>query len=147
MKARSLKSGSGTSSSSSSTRTPSPSGRVLKILDVVFTTAVPTLAVTCEDRPRLLVNLDFLKAHCRTDEHIKAVVCHEFLHVVLRHTESRRPFTTAGTWPLDAVINAVIHRQFGDAYSSMMATYYRDAGDLKKMLRPMNRTSTPGFSH
>lgn len=111
---------------------------LLKILDVAFTTAVPTLAVTCEGRPRLLVNLDFLKKSCRTDEHIKAVACHEFLHVVLRHTEEKRPFTRARHLAFDAVINAVIHRQLGDAYSGMMAAYYRDAGGLKKMLRPMN---------
>lgn len=110
---------------------------VLKILGIVFTKAVPTLAVTCEDRPRLLVNLEFLNVHCRTDQHIKAVICHEFLHVVLRHTETRRPFTPARHLALDAVINAVIHRQYGDAYSSMMAGYYGDADDLKKLLRPM----------
>jgi hypothetical protein len=110
---------------------------VLKILDIVFTKAVPTLAVTCEARPRLLVNLDFLNVHCRTDQHIKAVICHEFLHVVLRHTETRRPFTPARHLALDAVINAVIHRQYGDAYSSMMAGYYGEADDLKKLLRPM----------
>jgi hypothetical protein len=111
---------------------------VLKILDVVFTTAVPTLAVTCADRPRLLVNLEFLNEHCRTDQHIKAVVCHEFLHVVLRHTEIRRPFTPAWHLAVDAVINAVIHRQYGQDFSSMMAGYYGKAGDLKKLLRPMN---------
>jgi predicted metal-dependent peptidase len=110
---------------------------VLKILDIVFTKAVPTLAVTCEARPRLLVNLEFLNVHCRTDQHIKAVICHEFLHVVLRHTETRRPFTPARHLALDAVINAVIHRQYGDAYSSMMAGYYGEADDLKKLLRPM----------
>ncbi|NLH77858.1 MAG: hypothetical protein GX465_12550 [Acidobacteria bacterium] len=110
---------------------------VLKILDVVFTKAVPTLAVTCGDRPRLLVNLEFLNVHCRTDQHIKALICHEFLHVVLRHTETRRPFTPARHLAFDAVINAVIHRQYGDAYSSMMAGYYADEEDLKKLLRPM----------
>ena len=87
----------------------------------------------------LKVNLELPRAHCLTDEHVKAVVCHEFLHVVLRHTESGRgPFTAARHLALDAAINAIIHRQFGDAYSSMMKTYYRDAQDLKKMLRPMN---------
>ena len=111
---------------------------VLKILDIVFTTTVTTLAVTCADRPRLLVNLEFLNEHCRTDQHIKAVVCHEFLHVVLRHTETRRPFTPARHLALDAVINAIIHRQYGQAFSSMMAGYYGEVGDLKKLLRPMN---------
>jgi len=110
---------------------------VLKILDIVFTTAVPTLAVTCTDRPRLLVNLEFLNLDCRTDQHIKAVICHEFLHVVLRHTETRRPFTPARHLAFDAVINAVIHRQYGDAFSSMMAGYYGEADGLIKLLRPM----------
>ena len=111
---------------------------VLKILDIVFTTAVPTLAVTCVDRPRLLVNLEFLNEHCRNDQHIKALICHEFLHVVLRHTETRRPFTTARHLALDAVINAIIHRQYGEIFSSMMAGLYGGVRDLAKLLRPMN---------
>ena len=37
---------------------------LLQILDVEFTPAVPTLAVTCGTAPRLLVNLDFLREHC-----------------------------------------------------------------------------------
>ena len=40
---------------------------VLKVLCVEFTDTVPTLAVTCEARPRLLVNLAFVRAHCRTE--------------------------------------------------------------------------------
>ena len=64
---------------------------VLRILGVEFTAGVPTLAVTCEERPRLLVNLDFVGEHCRTDAEVKALLCHEFLHVLLRHTEERKP--------------------------------------------------------
>src|SRR6187200_28995 len=60
---------------------------VLKVLCVEFTDTVPTLAVTCEARPRLLVNLAFVRAHCRTEQHVKALIGHEFLHVLLRHTE------------------------------------------------------------
>ena len=40
---------------------------VLKVLCVEFTDTVPTLAVTCEERPRLLVNLAFVREHCRTE--------------------------------------------------------------------------------
>ena len=80
---------------------------VLKILDVTFDDSVPTLAVTCEDRPRLLVNLDFVSRHCRTEEHVKAVITHEFLHVLLRHTEQPAPFTKARHIAFDAVINAL----------------------------------------
>ena len=32
----------------------------LRILQTEFTETVPTLAVTCEERPRLLVNLQFV---------------------------------------------------------------------------------------
>ena len=64
----------------------------LKILDVCFTESVPTLAVTCEERPRLLVNLEFVCKHCRSDAQVKAVICHE-LQV---HQEARALFAGDG---------------------------------------------------
>jgi hypothetical protein len=112
---------------------------VLKILAVEFTDSVPTLAVTCEERPRLLINLGFVREHCRTAEHVKAALCHEFLHVLLRHTSLQGPLTPARHLALDAVINAIIHRQLGEAYSGLMAQYYRDAQGLMTLLRPMSR--------
>ncbi len=111
---------------------------VLKILDVEFTDTVPTLAVTKQSKPRLLVNLQFVAEHCRTEEQVKAVIVHEFLHVLLGHTEEKKPLTPARHLALDAVINAIIHRQYGAEYSSMMESYYADVTDLKKLLRPMN---------
>ena len=119
---------------------------VLKILGIEFTPSVPTLAVTCTERPVLLVNLDFVNTHCRTDAHVKALICHEFLHVLLRHTEDPRPLTPARHLAADAVINAIIHRQFGEPYSSMMASYYAEVTDLKKLLRPMNAAERHAFS-
>ncbi len=110
----------------------------LKVLDVCFTESVPTLAVTCEERPRLLVNLKFVSRHCRSDAKVKAVICHEFLHVLLRHTEQRRPLSPARHLAFDAVINAIIHREFGPSASAMMSGYYADAKDLTRLLRPMN---------
>jgi len=111
----------------------------LQILRVEFTEAIPTLAVTCEAKPRLLVNLKFLGRHAHTETQIKAVVVHEFLHVLLRHTEGRQPLTAARHLAFDAVINAIIHRQYGESYSSMMSTYYADSKGLQKLLRPMNK--------
>jgi hypothetical protein len=108
----------------------------LKIVAVEFTGSVPTLAVTCEERPRLLINLDFVNHHCRTPEQAKAALCHEFLHVLLRHTTLKGPLTPARHLALDAVINAIIHRTLGEAYSSLMAEYYRDAQGLMQLLRP-----------
>jgi hypothetical protein len=111
----------------------------LRILKIEFTEAVPTLAVTCEAKPRMLVNLEFLERHAHAEVQVKAVVMHEFLHVLLRHTEGRQPLTFARHLAFDAVINAIIHRQYGEAYSSMMATYYADSTGLQKLLRPMNK--------
>ena len=111
---------------------------VLKILEVEFTERVPTMAVTREQRPQLLVNLTFVKEHCATDDHVKAVICHEFLHVLLCHTEDKRPLTPARHLAFDAVINAIIHRTLGSSFSSMMGKYYAEADDIRRILRPMN---------
>ena len=119
---------------------------VLKVLQVEFTETVPTLAVTCETGPRLLVNLAFLKKHCRTDQHVKAVICHEFLHVLLRHTERIAGFSPAEHVAFDAVINAIIHRELGDDYSEFMSRYYAKEKGVRRLLRPPTRTErTPDF--
>ena len=109
---------------------------VLKILDVTFTAAVPTLAVTCDTRPRLLVNLDFLTEECRTENEVKGVICHEFLHVLLRHTDKVAPAMPEEHLAFDAVINAIIHRTLGEAASSLMSRYYADAEGPFRLLRP-----------
>jgi len=119
---------------------------LLRILAIRFTDAVPTLAVTNEDRPLLLVNLAFVSKHCRTEAHVKAVILHELLHVILRHTEKRGPITDAEHIAADAVINAIIHRQVGAEASSMMSGYYRHESGLMKLLRPCEKNeSLPGL--
>ena len=110
---------------------------VLKVLRVEFTDTVPTLAVTCEQRPRLLVNLAFVREHCRTEAHVKAVVCHELLHVLLRHTERFTTLTPPEHLAVDAVINAIIHRSLGSDYSGMMSRYYADERGVDRLLRPL----------
>ncbi|OGR91301.1 MAG: hypothetical protein A2V88_04780 [Elusimicrobia bacterium RBG_16_66_12] len=112
---------------------------VLKILAIEFTDSVPTLAVTREERPRLLVNLAFVAAHCANDAQVKAVICHEFLHVLLRHTEGEGRITLSEHLAADAVINAIIHRQLGPEYSAMMSAYYADSGGLMRLLRPLTQ--------
>jgi hypothetical protein len=109
---------------------------VLKVLSVEFTGTVPTLAVTCEARPRLLVNLAFVRTHCRTEQHVKALICHEFLHVLLRHTERFGALTPPEHLAVDAVINAIIHRSLGPGYSGMMSRYYAGERGVARLLRP-----------
>jgi hypothetical protein len=108
---------------------------LLQILDIVFTTEVPTLAVSCGNQPRLLVNHDFLRQHCKHETDVKAVVCHEFLHVLLRHTERSSPVTPPEHLALDAVINAIIHRELGEQFSGFMTRYYARATGHWRLLR------------
>jgi hypothetical protein len=109
---------------------------VLRVLTVEFTDTVSTLAVTFEERPRLLVNLAFVRDHCRTERHLKAVICHEFLHVLLRHTERFVTLSEAEHLAVDAVINAIIHRSLGPEYSAMMSRFYADQKGAARLLRP-----------
>ena len=123
---------------------------VLKILEVEFTDRVPTLAVTAEKRPRLLVNLEFIAEHCRrgkrADEYfVKAVICHEFLHVLLRHTETSKALSPQRHIALDAVINAIIHRGLGPKYSDFMRRYYSKAEGITRLLRPPKSREVPDF--
>jgi len=108
----------------------------LKLARVRFTDTVPTMAVTREAAPELLVNLGFVREHCRGDAQIKAVILHEFLHILLRHTEGRAPVSEAEHIAMDAVINAIIHRQVGPEASAMMSQYYAEAEGLERLLRP-----------
>jgi hypothetical protein len=109
---------------------------VLRILEVSFTNSVPTLAVSCEAQPRFLVNPDFISRHCLTEHHVKAVIVHEFLHVLLRHTESVGPLTRARHIAFDAVINAIICRTQGAEWALFFQTYYAQAEGIAKLLRP-----------
>jgi hypothetical protein len=110
----------------------------LKLARVRFTDTVPTMAVTREAGPELLVNMGFVRAHCHGDAQVKAVILHEFLHILLRHTEGRGPLGDAEHLAMDAVINAIIHRQVGPEASAMMTGYYREAKGAECLLRPPN---------
>jgi len=110
---------------------------ILRVSQVVFTTAVPSMGITIAGRPELCVNLEFVNEHCRTEAHVKAVLVHEFLHVLLNHTEKFKQVTLALNLALDAVINAIIHRTLGSEYSGMMSSYYRSSKGKVRLLRPM----------
>lgn len=108
----------------------------LSLSGVRYTQDVPTASVSLEQRPVLSVNLAFLNAHCRTEVHVKALLIHEFLHVLLRHTLEIRRMNPALNLALDSVINAMIHRKLGGDYSGFMSDYYAGAKGMQKLLRP-----------
>lgn len=109
---------------------------LLKISKVVFTTRIPTLAVTLGNPPRLLINHEFLDEHAKTENDVKALLMHEFMHVILGHTESYKKMTPLLNIALDAVINAIIHRAFGPKYSDFFKALYKEEG-IECLLRPM----------
>jgi hypothetical protein len=109
---------------------------VLQVVSLDWSTEVPTAAVSCEAQPRLLVNRGFVESHCRTETELKALLLHEFLHVLLRHTESVGPLSDEQHIAWDAVINALIHRSMGPAYSALMSRYYAEEKGVRQLLRP-----------
>ena len=70
---------------------------VLRILAIEFTTEIPTVAVTVEARPRLLVNLEFVAAHCRGDVEVDDIA-QEALVAIIRGLGSHRGEGTLRAW-------------------------------------------------
>ena len=112
---------------------------ILSISRLDFTPSVPTLAVTLnEDPPRLLVNLDFIRERCNAEVHVKTLLLHEFLHVLLNHTGEFDVCDPAINLALDAVINHIIHRSCGAAYSEFFRIYYKAGpSDWQALLAPV----------
>ena len=122
---------------------------VLALAAIEFTDTVPTLAVTLGERPVLMVNLEFLNAHARTEAHVKAVILHEFLHIILGHTCQFERMNKALNVALDAVINSILHRRLGREFSSFFAEYYADCKGVTRLLRPLaeGETQPPPEAH
>ncbi|MBZ0286739.1 MAG: hypothetical protein K8I30_03925, partial [Anaerolineae bacterium] len=73
---------------------------------------VPTAAVECLQRPRMLLNPDFVEEYCQRDEHLFLLVMHELWHIILAHTRLYPRVTEVHNIAFDAIINAGLARQF-----------------------------------
>ena len=82
-----------------------------RLTDIVATREVPSAAVECVERPRLLINPDFVATYCTRDEHLFLMVMHELWHVLLAHTRLYPRTTPARNVAFDAVINAGLARE------------------------------------
>src|SRR5438105_3374123 len=82
-----------------------------RLAGIAASREVETAAVTCEGRSRLLINPDFVAAHCQRDEHLFLLVMHELWHVILAHTRLWPRPTPNHNIAFDAVINAGLARQ------------------------------------
>src|SRR5687768_13082831 len=85
---------------------------LLSLLRIEVSTSVPTAAVSCTRRPVLLMNPEFVDAHCRSDEHLFLLVMHELHHILLGHTRLFPRPTPAHNLAFDAVINAMLVARF-----------------------------------
>lgn len=85
-----------------------------RLAGIKSTDKIPTAAVECTHRPRLLLNPQFIAKHCERDEHLFLLVMHELWHVLLAHTRLYPRVTPAHNIAFDAIINAGLSRQFPD---------------------------------
>ncbi len=112
---------------------------ILGVCRLEFTCEVPTLAVTMhEDPPRLLVNPGFLASRVLDEDDARAVLLHEFLHVLLGHTRLFERVDPLTNLALDAVINHIVQRELGPPAGAVFRRLYRPAGpaDPLWLLRP-----------
>lgn len=107
------------------------------LVDVRLTDSVDTAAVECRATPALLINPAFVLERCRTDEHLFILVLHEVHHVLLGHTRFFPRITPAQNLAFDAVINALLSRQFPtEPYISFFKNLYRADTFPECLLRP-----------
>ena len=81
----------------------------LSLFRVRFSDKTETACVTCGDSPELLLNKDFIEAHCQTNEHLFMLVMHELYHVILGHTTLFPRMTEVRNFVFDAIINAMLY--------------------------------------
>lgn len=119
-----------------------PSGQyclpsLLRILEIVESTAVPTASVECAARPRMFINPEFVAAHAETPEKLLMLVMHELHHVILGHTRLYTRAEPLDNLVFDAVINAMLSRLFPEAeYTALFSDFYREEEFPACFLRP-----------
>ena len=110
---------------------------LLRLMDIVESTSVPTAAVECLVQPRLLVNPEFVAAHAETSEKLLMLVMHELHHVLLGHTTLFPRVTKVQNFVFDAVINGIVCRMFAAKEHTAFFTDYYDAASFPMcLLRP-----------
>jgi hypothetical protein len=110
---------------------------LVSLLRIDVTREVATASISCERRPTLRLNPDFVAIHCRSDEHLFLLVMHELHHVLLGHTRLFPRATRAHNVAFDAVINALLCAQFrGPAYASFFLEIYGAEESALRLLAP-----------
>ena len=109
----------------------------LSLFSVRFSEKTETACVTCGESPELLLNKEFIEAHCQTDEHLFMLVMHELYHVILGHTRLFPRSTEVRNIVFDAVINALLCTLFPKPeFTSFFTDYYPSDKMPFALLRP-----------
>jgi hypothetical protein len=117
---------------------------MLELASIEETDAVPTAAVECCARPRLLLNPQWINEHAATPEKLVMLTLHELHHVVLGHTRLYPRATPLDNLVFDAVINAMLCHLLPDrACVALMTDFYREDRFPECLLRP-SRGWKPG---
>lgn len=116
----------------------------LSLFRVRLSDKTETACVTCGESPELLLNKEFVEAHCTTDEHLFMLVMHELYHVILGHTRLFPRTTEVRNLVFDAVINALLCSLFPDsAFTSFFTDYYPSDKMPFALLRPKGKGTPP----
>ena len=110
---------------------------LLRLMDIVESTSVPTAAVECRVQPRLLINPEFVDQHAPSAEKLLMLVMHELHHVLLGHTTLFPRATWVQNFVFDAVINGIVCRMFPTKEHISFFTDFYDANAFPAcLLRP-----------
>ena len=94
--------------------------------------------ITCEIRPTLYLNIDFIDEYCKTNEHLFMLVMHELYHKILGHTTLFKKHTLIDNIAFDAIINAMLCKEYP---SEEYISFFKNLNSSRKMpeclLRPM----------
>lgn len=120
---------------------------LLSVCQIHFTREVDSAAVTLGSHPRLRINPDFLADKAPSPEDMRVVILHEFLHVLLRHTQQFKRMTPLMNFVLDIQVNSFLGRQFPHASLGLLYRLYGDAIGPYRLLAPPNDDSRARLEH
>lgn len=115
---------------------------MLTVSRVEWSREVATACVECQDRPRLLLNPDFVQRWCHTPERLAALIVHELMHIALGHTRLYPQPTAIHNIAFDAIINrSVLDAIMAgganvQAYALMFTDFYAPDASPSFLLRP-----------
>lgn len=120
---------------------------LLSVCQIHFTREVDSAAVTLGSHPRLRINPDFLAEKAPSPEDMRVVILHEFLHVLLRHTQQFKRMTPLINFVLDIQVNSFLGRQFPHASLGLLYRLYGDAIGPYRLLAPPDDDSRARLEH